>query len=139
MSRPRLFAAAIVALAVFVAVAVTGAPAAFAAFTSARSAALTIGAATVHAPSGVTAAVTCTSPTSLTVSWTGSSGITPTSYTISAIKNQTGSVRANTVSGSATTTSFSIPSWTSYTVQIQAGYNSWTSSISSKNGTVSCS
>jgi hypothetical protein len=138
MSGRILLRSAIVAIAAFVAVALTGVPAASASFTSARAAALTLGSATVQAPSGLTASVSCASPTTLTVSWTAPSGSTPTSYTISAIKNQTGTTHTNTVPATATTTSFPIPNWTSYTVQLQAGYSSWTSTVSSQNGSVSC-
>lgn len=138
MSSRGLLTAAVVALAAFAAVAVTGAPAAFASFTSARGAALTVGTVTVQVPSGVSASVDCAPPTTLTVSWAAPSGPTPTSYTISAIKDQTGTTHTKTVSATTTNTSFPIPNWTSYTVQIQAAYNTWTSATSSQNGTVTC-
>jgi hypothetical protein len=138
MSGRRLLAAAIVATAAFVAVAVSGAPAASAAFTSAPGAALTIGTVTVHAPGGVTVSVSCAPPTTLTVSWTAPGGPTPTNYTISVTKDQTETTHTKTVPATAIDITFPIPNWMSYTVQIQTGYNSWTSTTSSQHGTVTC-
>jgi hypothetical protein len=148
MSRPGLLTAAtttattaitaITVFVVFIAVALTGAPAAFASFTSTPAATLTIGTVSIQAPNQVTASVNCTTPTTLTLSWTPPTGTNPTSYTITAIKNQTGSTRTNTVPATTTNTSFNIPNWTSYTIQIQAAYNTWTSTTTSQNGTVPC-
>jgi hypothetical protein len=119
-------------------VAFTGMPAAFASFASAPGAALPIGTATVQTPGGVTVSVNCAPPTTLTVTWTATTGTTPDGYSVSAVKNQTGQTRQNTVPGTATSTSFNIPNWTTFTVLIQAQHGSWTSAAASQSGTISC-
>jgi hypothetical protein len=129
---------AVVAAIALIWLTLAGAPAAFASFTSASSAALPLATATVHAPSGVTVSVGCGSPATLSVSWTGASGITASGYAVSAIKNQTGHTDVDALPGTATSISFNIPNWTSYTVQIQAQYGSWTSATSSQSGSISC-
>ena len=138
MSRRIALITAAMATITLILVMLTGVPAAYASFTSAPAAALPIGTATIHAPSGITISVNCAPPTTLTVSWTAPSGTTPHGYTVSAIKNQTGHTDVDAVPGTATSTSFKIPNWTTYTVQIQAQYSSWTSATSSQSGINTC-
>jgi hypothetical protein len=135
--RIPVMTAVVTAIALFW-VAFTGVPAAFASFTSAPAAALPIGTATLQTPSGMAVSVSCAPPSTLSVTWTAASGITPSGYTVSAIKNQTGHSDVDALPGTATSTSFNIPNWTSYTLLFQAQYGSWTSATSSRTGSISC-
>jgi hypothetical protein len=119
-------------------VALTGVPAAFASFTSARAAALRIDSVTVHSPSGATASVSCAAPATVTVSWTAPSGATPSGYSVSAFKDGSGPTHEKTVSGTTTSTSFSISGLIFYAVVIQAQYGPWTSAASSQSNSVFC-
>jgi hypothetical protein len=136
-TRIALMTALLATIALFW-VAFTGAPAAFASFTSKPGAALPIGTATIHAPGAVTASVSCASPATLTASWTASTGATPAGYSVSVIKNGFGPTQAKTVSGTTTSTSLNISGLTLYVVVIQAQYGSWTSATSPQSNTVFC-
>lgn len=110
-----------------------------AAFTSASTAATTVSTGEMEPPTDLSASTaTCPTAPTLKVSWTASSGPTPTGYTIEYLKGGVGPTVEGSVAGTKTSYSFTIQKTVSYQVEILATLGNWQSALSSPSASVHC-
>lgn len=129
-------AAVLVALLAVVAVVTVVAPAS-AAFTSLRSASLTVQSLTVQPATGVTATADCLLTPKVTLTWTPPSAPAG-GYVIYQQHGSSGWVQVATASGDATSARFAFTIWSDSTFAVKTQDGSWSSTYSAASNTVFC-